>query len=176
MISHSTMTTRMFLRRLAVIGAVVVSLSVAGLAVRAAAAWTASSAPPTVAPVSATQLSRQLADEQARSAALDRQLTAMSDQMVQLSAALTMATDRMTTDATNAKELRAKLLAARRNHDKVQASDFTALTRRYDELRQQEPAGAAQRAALGAPAPARSAGGSRSAASGVNHDEDHDDG
>ena len=62
----------------------------------------------------------------------------------------------MTTDATNAKELRAKLLAARRK--------LLALNR------------AAQRAALGAPAPARSAGGSRSAASGVNHDEDHDDG
>ena len=80
----------------------------------------------------------------------------MSEQMVQLSAALTTATDRMTTDATNAKELRAKLLAARRK--------LLALNR------------AAQRAALGPPAPARSAGGSRSAASGVNHDEDHDDG
>lgn len=156
MISRSTMTTQMLLRRIAVISAVVVSLSVAGLAVRAAEAWTASSAPPTVAPVSATQLSRQLADEQARSAALDRQLTAMSDQMVQLSAALTTATDRMTTDAKNAKELRAKLLAARRK--------LLALNR------------AAQRAALAAPAPARSSGGSGPAGSGADHDEDHDDG
>ena len=65
MIAQNTMTTRMLLRRLAVISAVVVSLSVAGVAVRAAAAWTASSAPLTVTPVSATELSRQLAEEAA---------------------------------------------------------------------------------------------------------------
>ena len=76
--------------------------------------------------------------------------------MVQLSAALTTATDRMTTDAKNAKALQAKLLAARRK--------LMALNR------------AAQRAALRFPAPARSAGGSGSAASGADHEEDHDDG
>ena len=155
MISHDAMTTRMLLRRIAVISAVVVSLAVAGLAVRAAAAWTASSAAPTVAPLSATQLSRQLGDEQARSAALEQQLTVLSDQTVQLSEALASATDRMATDAKSARALRAKLLAAQRK--------LVALNR------------AAQRSASRAPAPARSVGGSGSAGSGTDHDHDEDD-
>ena len=45
MISHPTMTTRLLVRRIAIIAAVVLSLALAGLAVRAAAAWTAASAP-----------------------------------------------------------------------------------------------------------------------------------
>lgn len=155
MISHNAMTTRMLLRRIAVISAVVVSLAVGGLAVRAAAAWTASSAPPTAAPLSAAQLSPQLADEQARVAALEQQLTILSDQTVQLSEALTTATDRMAIDAKNAKALRAKLLAAQR---KLVALNRTAV-----------------RSASRAPAPARSAGGSGSAGSGADHDHDEDD-
>lgn len=114
MISHPAMTTRLLLRRIAVIVAVVLSLALAGLAVRAAAAWTAASAPLDLPPVSAKTLAQQLSDEQARSASLEAQLSALMNQSTELTDALQMARDRATLDAKTAKDLQAQLEAAKK--------------------------------------------------------------
>ncbi len=108
------LTVGMLVRRAMVIAAVVLSLSIGVLAVRAAAAWTAASAPLTVAPVSAMALAQKLADEQDRSAALEAQLTALINQTTELTAALKVADERIASDARTAKDLRAKLAAARK--------------------------------------------------------------
>ena len=108
------LTVRMLLRRATIVAAVALTLSIGGLAVRAAAVWTAASAPLTVAPESATGLAQQLADEQARSAALEQQLTALADQTTDLTAALQTASERIASDAQTAKTLRDKLAAARK--------------------------------------------------------------
>ncbi|MEO8230064.1 MAG: hypothetical protein ABI628_09930 [Chloroflexota bacterium] len=112
--SATRLTLGILLRRAAVIAAVVISLSVGALAVRAAAAWTAASAPLTVAPVSAAALVQKLADEQDRSAALEQQLSALSAQTTELTAALKAADERIASDAQTAKTLRDKLASARK--------------------------------------------------------------
>jgi septal ring factor EnvC (AmiA/AmiB activator) len=110
------MTTpiRVVVRRAMVIVAVVLSLTVGAMAVQAAAVWTESSAPLTVAPVSASTLVQRLSDEQARAAALEDQISALTEQTSQLTAALRTATDRIARDATTAKTLRDKLAAAKK--------------------------------------------------------------
>lgn len=105
---------QLVLRRAVVVAAVVLSLAVGVLAVRAAAAWTASSAPLTAAPVSAKTLALQLADEQARSAALEENLSALSVQTTDLATALQAARDQVANDAKTAKQLEAKLAAAKK--------------------------------------------------------------
>lgn len=114
MISHPMMTTRILIRRAAVIAAVTLSLALGALAVRAAADWTAASAPLTVKPESAASLTQKLADEQARSAALEQQLASLTGQTDSLTTALTSAGDRIASDAQTAKALRAKLAAAQK--------------------------------------------------------------
>ena len=109
-----TTPVRVLARRGMVIVAVVLSLTVGAMAVQAAAVWTESSAPLTVAPVSASTLVQRLSDEQARAAALEDQISALTEQTAQLTAALRTATDRIARDAKNAKTLRDKLAAAKR--------------------------------------------------------------
>ncbi len=101
-------------RRLTVIVAVVLSLTVGTMAVEAAAVWTESSAPLTVAPVSASTLVQRLADEQARAAAVEAQMNALTDETARLTAALKEANLRIAQDARTAKALRDKLAAAKR--------------------------------------------------------------
>ena len=105
---------KLVLRRTMVVMSVALSLAVGGLAVRAASAWTASEAPLAAAPVSVKTLAQQLADEQARSAALEDHLTALTGQSSDLSLALKAANARAAGDANAAKILQAKLAGAKR--------------------------------------------------------------
>jgi Skp family chaperone for outer membrane proteins len=105
---------KLMLRRAIVVMAVALSLAVGGLAVRAASAWTASEAPLAAAPVSVKTLAQQLADEQARSAALEDHLTALTGQSGDLALALKAARDRAAGDAKAAQILQAKLAATKR--------------------------------------------------------------
>src|SRR4249920_2906137 len=89
-----------------------VVVAVGAMAVRAAAVWTESSAPLTVAPGSVASLTQRLADDQARSAALEEQLAALTAQTEDLTAALKSATDRIAKDAKTARTMRVKLAAA----------------------------------------------------------------
>lgn len=126
---------KLVLRRAMVVMAVALSLAVGGLAVRAASAWTAAEAPLAAAPVSVKTLAQQLADEQARSAALEAHLAALSGQSGDLSVALKAARARAAVDATAARNLQAKLaatkrLAARQAKVKPVASRQAASTQR----------------------------------------------
>jgi septal ring factor EnvC (AmiA/AmiB activator) len=105
---------RLLARRAVVVVAVILSLAVGAMAVRAAAVWTQASAPLTVAPESVAALTQRLADEQARSAALEEHLTTLTAQTEELTVALKSATDRIAKDAKTAKALRDKLAAAKR--------------------------------------------------------------
>ncbi len=105
---------RLIFRRAAVVAAAGLSLTVGGIAVRAAAAWTAAEAPLNAAPLSVTTLAQQLADEQARSVALQKQLSSLTSQSGDLSAALKGARARAVADAREAKALQGRLAAARR--------------------------------------------------------------
>ncbi len=105
---------RLFFRRLVILVSVLLSLTVGAMAVEAAAVWTESSAPLTVAPVSAASLVQRLTDEQSRAAALDAQINALTDQTAQLTAALKDANTRIAQDARTARTLRDKLAAAKK--------------------------------------------------------------
>ena len=105
---------RVLARRAFVVAAVVLSLAVGAMAVRAAAVWTQASAPLTVAPESASALTQRLADEQTRSAALEQHLAELAAQTDQLSTALQSANDRIAADAKTAKTLKDKLAAAKK--------------------------------------------------------------
>jgi hypothetical protein len=105
---------KLMVRRTIVVLSVALSLTVGGLAVRAASAWTASEAPLAAAPISVKTLAQQLADEQARSAALEARLTALTGQSTDLSLALEAANARVADDANAAKILQAKLADAKR--------------------------------------------------------------
>jgi Skp family chaperone for outer membrane proteins len=125
---------KLMLRRTMVVMAVALSLTVGGLAVRAASAWTASEAPLAAAPVSVKTLAQQLADEQARSAALEEHLTALTGQSRDLTLALKAANARAVSDAKAAQILQAELaatkrLAARQAQVKLVAARPAASTR-----------------------------------------------
>ena len=102
------------LRRTLVTFGVVGSLVLGAVTVRAAAAWTASAAPLDAPPVSVTDLAQKLNDEQARSAALELQLVDLTSRTTELSKALDTATQRIGTDASAAKSLRAQLTTAQK--------------------------------------------------------------
>jgi len=127
MISHPMMTTRILLRRAAIIAAVTLSLALGTLAVRAAAEWTAATAPLDLPPVSAKNLAQQLADEQSRSASLEAQLSALMNQSTDLTGALQAAKDRAALDAKTAASLQAQLAATKK---KLAALERAARQRR----------------------------------------------
>lgn len=102
------------IRRTLVTVGVAGSLVVGAVTVRAAAAWTASAAPMEAPPISASDLAGKLSDEQARSAALELQIVDLTTRTTDLATALDSATQRIGTDSTAAKTLRAQLAAAQK--------------------------------------------------------------
>ena len=98
-------------RSLVAIVAVVTLLGAAAV-VRAASVWTASNATLDAKPADAQVLSQQLRDEQARSANLLNQLSALTDRADQLAQALQAAEANSAADAQTATQLAAKLKAA----------------------------------------------------------------
>ncbi len=104
--------TNLFPRRSAVTLGVILSIVLGAFTIRAAAAWTASSAPLPPPALSASAIAAQLQAERARSAALQQQLDALIARSGQLDTALSAAQGRIATDATTADQLRTALAAA----------------------------------------------------------------
>ena len=102
------------LRRILTVVAVAASLVIGFGAIRAAAAWTATTAPLTVAPVSAEALQARLTDESARSGSLVDRLAALTTHAEELSTALAAAQDRIGSDAEHAAQLARDLEAAKK--------------------------------------------------------------
>ena len=99
-------------RSLVMVG-VVASLLIGAASIRAAAAWTAASAPLAVSPASAESLAARLTDEEARSAALQAQLDELRANTADLSGALDTARTRISSDAKTATSLRTRLATAK---------------------------------------------------------------
>jgi peptidoglycan hydrolase CwlO-like protein len=99
-------------------------------AVRAASAWTAEAAPLVVSPTAASAIESRLAAEQARSAELEAQITAMTAQADEMTAALRVAQDRITADGGHADQLAKDLAAAKARLKKLEASIKAAAARR----------------------------------------------
>jgi Tfp pilus assembly protein FimV len=116
------MTANPAIRRTIVTIGVAAALMTAGLTVRAASLWAAGAAPLGDAPVSATSLEQTLAQERARSAALQDDLDGLRSLSAQLSGALQAAQDRLTADQSTANDLRASLAAAQAKLASLQAS------------------------------------------------------
>jgi DNA repair exonuclease SbcCD ATPase subunit len=108
-------------RFLTMIGVALAMLLAVGT-IRAAAAWTAASAPLTVAPTSVATLQARLLDEQARSAALQRRLDALTTSSGDLASALEQARARIDADTANAADLSAQLDKAKRRLAKLDAA------------------------------------------------------
>jgi hypothetical protein len=120
------MIRSLYLRRLLTVVGVIAAMVLGLGSIRAAAAWTAASAPLAVAPVSVSTLQSQLADEQNRSTALQQQLDALESQSTDLAAALQAAHARIDGDASHAKDLATQLKAAKQRLAKLQASIASA--------------------------------------------------
>ena len=119
-------TKRLALRRLATALAVVAVIALGFGSIEAASAWTAASAPLTIAPVSVTTLQANLADEHARSQALTDQLHELDARSHDLESALAQANDRIAGDATHASDLEKQLAAASRKLNKLETAIATA--------------------------------------------------
>ena len=131
------------LRRPLVVLGVMVSLFVGVATIRAAAEWTAASAPLAVKPPSIESLQSALTAEQSRSADLQAQLDQLTTGSTELVAALETARGRIATDATQAGDLQTSLKAAK--------TKLSALER---SIRQAQAAAAARPRTTTAPAPA----------------------
>jgi len=92
---------------------VVLSLFLGVATIRAAALWTAASAPPAARPPSVESLQAALATERVRSATLQAQLDELTSRSDELTAALETARDRIAADAGQADKLRTSLDRAR---------------------------------------------------------------
>jgi chromosome segregation ATPase len=110
------------IRRLVTVFGVVAALLLGLGSIRAAAAWTAASAPLTVAPVSVTTLQDRLAVEQARSVDLRLQLQTLNTQSTELTAALEAAQAQINLDTDHATQLAKDLKAAKQKLAKLEAS------------------------------------------------------
>lgn len=157
-------TNHLVLRRLATIIGVVAVMALGYGSIKAASAWTAASAPLTVAPVSVSVLKSSLADEQARSQALAAQLQDLDAGSRDLETALAQAKDRVATDSGQAGKLEDQLDAASKKLAKLEAAIAKA-----------KKALAAQVAAAGRQTRTASAGSSTSR-SYDEEDEPEDDG
>jgi septal ring factor EnvC (AmiA/AmiB activator) len=122
------MTTLPAVRRSMITLGVILSLFAAGATVRAASEWAASSAPLNVAPASVESLQQALQQEQARSAALEAELTQLRQAAADLSSGLATAQDRASTDQATAESLRQSLDAAQAKLAKLQAALAKAST------------------------------------------------
>jgi len=107
------------IRRTLVIGGVVLSLLVGVASIRLAAQLTAAAAPPPAPPVSIAELQAQLGAEQARAAALQRELDELTGLSGTLTSALNSTEDQVTADGLTAQELRERLAAAEARLAKV---------------------------------------------------------
>jgi DNA repair exonuclease SbcCD ATPase subunit len=145
------MTRSQSARRLATVVGVIAALAIGFGSIRAAAAWTAASAPLSVAPDSVGALQSRLADEQDRSAALQQQLDALEGQSTDLAAALESARARIGADASHARDVAAQLKTAKQRLAKLQATIAAA--------NRASRAAAAQAVVVQAAAPAPSGGG-----------------
>ena len=110
------------LRRTLVIAGVAGSVVLGGATIRAAAAWTATAAPLTVAPASTETLSARLAEEEGRSAQLRRELDALRATTSDLRSALDAAQTRIAADADAADALRTRLERAKARLATLEAS------------------------------------------------------
>jgi DNA repair exonuclease SbcCD ATPase subunit len=100
-------------RRSIVILGVLLSLFVGVATIQAAAAWTAAASPLADKPPSIESLKGSLETAQERSTALQSQLDELNIGSTELVAALEAARERIAADATQAKELRSSLKAAK---------------------------------------------------------------
>jgi hypothetical protein len=107
------MTPRLALRRLAVTAGVVLSIVMGAATIRAASDWTTANAA-LEKPVSAQELTRQLAVEQARSVDLAARLDAVSSQTAALNVALGAAAGQVIADKAAADDLKARLEKAQK--------------------------------------------------------------
>ena len=106
-------TPRLIVRRALTIVGVVAVLALGVGSIKAAAAWTAASAPLTVAPVSVSILEEKLVAEHARSDALLAQLAALDARSRDLETALAAAQGRVLADADHATTLEDQLATAK---------------------------------------------------------------
>lgn len=106
------MNLALVIRRNLVVAGVVASLVLGGATVRAAALWTAASAPLEQPPAALSSIKHALEEERSRSAALERQLTDLTKASEDLSAALSAAQAQVNTDSSTAEVLRASLATA----------------------------------------------------------------
>lgn len=161
----------LLLRRILTIAGVIAVMAVGVGSIRAAAAWTASAAPLTVAPVSIKALESSLADERARSAALQTQLVAIDLRSRALAAALDDAQARVVVDTGDADAISAQMAAASKKLAKVEA----AIANAERSLKATQAAARRQAAAVAAASSsaARPAGGERE--DDDDHPEDDDD-
>jgi hypothetical protein len=102
------------IRRGLVLTGVALSLAVGLASIRVAAALTADAAPPPAPPVSMASLQAQLTAEQAGSVALQQQLDEVDSLTAQLSDAIGVTSSDVSTDGLNARQLRARLVAAQK--------------------------------------------------------------
>jgi septal ring factor EnvC (AmiA/AmiB activator) len=110
------------IRRLATVVAVIAALVVGYGSIRAAAAWTAASAPLSVAPVPVSALQDRLAVEQARSEDLRAQLETLTAQSTEMTTALEAAQSQIVTDTDHANALAKELKDAKKKLTKLEAS------------------------------------------------------
>jgi chromosome segregation ATPase len=115
-------TRHLIIRRLFTIVGVVAVLALGFGSIRAASAWTAASAPLTVAPVSVATLQTKLADEHARSEALIQHLRDLDARSVDLETALAQAQERIDGDAGHASDLEDQLAAANKKLTKLETA------------------------------------------------------
>jgi hypothetical protein len=116
------MTSPLLYRRSLVVLAVALALLAAVVTVRAAAAWTAASAPLELEPASVAELKAALATEQLRSRALEQQIDKLSTLSSDLSGALETARARIVSDGETAAGLSAELAAAAAKLRQLEAS------------------------------------------------------
>ena len=116
------MTMALVLRRGFVIVGVAAALMLGAASIRAAAEWTAASAPLAVAPASLTSIEAALQTERDRSAALEGQLRSLESASGDLGTALKAAQDQIDTGATTAATLQASLKAAQSKLASLQAA------------------------------------------------------
>ena len=116
------MTANLAFRRIVVVLGVAAALVAGGATVRAAAMWTAASAPLTAPPASLSSIQNALEQEKARSAALEQQLQDLTSATKGLGVALDAANSQVATDADTAAALRTSLEAAQARLASLQKS------------------------------------------------------
>ena len=151
-------TPRLIVRRALTIVGVVAVLALGVGSIKAAAAWTAASAPLTVAPVSVSILEEKLVAEHARSDALLAQLAALDARSRDLETALSAAQGRVIADADHATTLEDQLATAKAKLAKLEK----AIAKAKRDLRARQAAATTTVTRV-------------SARSGDEHEEEHED-